>query len=249
MLRLNITDNAPDVKRALRIYGRQGTFAAAVALTRTAQDVRAGERAQMEKDLDRPTPYTKNSLFLQRATKEDLTAKVWLKDDRAGSGTPATQYLLPQIMGGSRALKGFEVALRAQGLLPDGMQAVPGSGVKLDAYGNVSKGTINRILSQLRVQRTDGYESRATGSKRSNRTKRKQGVQYFVLLQPHGRLRPGIYARSLADQRRVTPVFVYVSGQRYGKRFRFFEAAERIIRERFAVHFRAELAKALRTAR
>lgn len=249
MLLIKVQHNFPEVGRWLTSASKQPRYAAAVALTRTAQDVKSAEKQEIGKVFDRPTRYTLNSLFLSPATKAKLEAMVWLKDDRAGSGTPATRYLLPHIEGGSRGTKGFERALQRQGLMPAGHFAVPASGVKLDAYGNVSKGTLNRILSQLRVQVTAGFESRATGSARSKRTIRKQGVEYFSIVKPNGKLKPGIYARyKFALGSAVKPVFLFVSGVRYAVRFRFFEIADQVVATAFPRHFEAEFSKALRTA-
>jgi hypothetical protein len=249
-VRIKVTDNFPDVTRKLVLQQKQARFAAAVALTRTARDVKDAELKEIDRVFDRPTPYTRRSLFMSPATKAKLEAQVWLKDDRAGSGTPATRYLLPHIEGGSRGTKGFERALQRQGLMPPGYFAVPASGVKLDAFGNVSKGTINRILSQLRVQTTAGYESRATGSARSKRTIRNQGVEYFAITKPTGRLKPGIYGRyRFAHGSAVKPMFIYVAGVRYSPRFRFFEVADQVVATSFPRHFEVAFAQALETAR
>jgi hypothetical protein len=250
MLKFDIKTNFPQVQGALEKMGKQARFAAAVALTRTAQDVKAAERSSMERVFDRPTRYTLNSLYVSPAKKDKLEAKVWLKDDLAGSGTPATKFLAPQIMQGARRAKGFEVALRVNKLLPEGWRAVPGKDVKLDQYGNVSAGLIRQVLSQLKVQTTGGYESRATGSKRSNRTIRKQGVRYFVLLKARGKLLPGIWGRYEAEKgTTVKPVFIYVRAAEYDARLPFFETAEAVSRARFGGHFNRAFDEALKTAR
>lgn len=249
-MRIDIRTNFPQVQRYIKSVGKQARYATAVALTGTAQDVRVEEKKEIARGFDRPTPYTMNALYLRAANVVELTAEVWLKDDRAGSGTPATRYLLPHIEGGKRGLKGFEVALQAHGLMPRGTYAVPASGVRLDAYGNVSKGTLVRILSQLRVQMTVGYESRATGSAASRRNVRKQGVEYFALTAQHGKLLPGIYGRfTFAHGSAVKPMFLYVTHATYKKRFKFFEVAERVTRESFPRRFEVAFAQALRTAR
>lgn len=249
-MKLTVTDNFPEVTRKLIAQQKQGRFAAAVALTKSAQDVKVGEREEMRQVFDRPTPYTLNALFLKGARKDDLEAQVWVKDDRAGSGTPATKYLLPQIRGGARQQKAFEKALIAHGLMRPGMQAVPTTAIKLDQYGNVPRKTLTQILSQLRVQMTAGYESRATGSKRSNRSIRKQGVEYFALPRPHGKLAPGIYGRyTFAHGSSVKPMFIFVSTARYRSRFHFFDVAERIFRAVFPNHFAEAWRKAMETAR
>jgi hypothetical protein len=124
---------------------------------------------------------------------------------------------------------------------------VPGSGVTLDQYGNIPRRTLVQILSQLKVQTVGGYESRATDSKRSQRTRARQGRTYFALPKGRGRLPPGIYARTAGKELKV--IILFVDGFRYQKRFNFFETADRVVKTRFPFHFRAELVKALRSAR
>ena len=69
----------------------------ATALTRTAVEVKDALRAELPRVFDRPTPYTLNSLFVKPARADRLQAETYFKDDSAGSGTPATKYLLPQV--------------------------------------------------------------------------------------------------------------------------------------------------------
>jgi hypothetical protein len=249
-VQLSIKDNFPEVRRYIDSVGKQAIYATAVALTRTAQDVRTELKAEMRRVFDRPTAYTLNSLFLSAARRDKLTAEVWVKDDRAGSGVPATRYLLPNITGGQRGMKGFEKALQAHGYMPNGMRAVPASAIKLDSYGNVPRGTMVQILSQLRVQMTAGYESRASHSKRSKRTVRKQGVVYFALPKAEGKLKPGIYARhTFAMGSAVKPMFIFVSRASYKDRFQFKRVSEAEAQRAFPRHFETEFSKALRSAR
>src|ERR1035441_633525 len=88
-----------DVSRALNLCEtvlRQLPFATAKALTRTAQLIKAAEVDEMRRVFDRPTPWTLNSVFITPATKDNLIARVWLKQD-AAKGTPAAKYLLSEI--------------------------------------------------------------------------------------------------------------------------------------------------------
>lgn len=250
-MRINVTSNFPEVADSIRAFGRQGQFAAAAALSRTAkQDVQPAIRKEMTRAFDRPTNYTLNSTFVKGATKDKLEARVWLKDNPSGKGTPADRYLAPQIFGGERRQKGLERALQAARLMPAGYVAVPAVGAQLDANGNVKRSQIVQILSQLRLQRGAGYESRATGSRRSNRTIARQGVTYFALPQARRGLQPGVYLKRKGGQGpAVQPVFVFASRAMYRPILKFFEVGEATARARFPGHFSAELAKALGTAR
>jgi hypothetical protein len=252
VIKIDIRDNFPQVKAYIASVGKQARFAAAVALTRTAQDVRDAERKEMQRAFDRPTPYTLNSLFLKPAKPGDLNAQVWIKDDRAGSGIPATRYLLPEIEGGARSIKRFEKALQLAGAMPTGWFAVPGQGARLDGYGNVSAGQIIQILSQLRITLTAGYNRNVSlDPKKRALAQRRAGGQYFALPNGRGRLVPGIYqARDFAFGRAAPkPVFIFVRRITYRRRFQFFEVAQRTVDSNFAGHFSEEFSKALRSAR
>ena len=250
-MRISIETNFPDVAARIVQFGKQGRFAAAVALTRTAQlDVKPAIKKEMSRAFDRPTAYTLNSTVTKRATKDNLEARVWLKDDIYAKGTPADRYLAPQIFGGERRQKGLERALQAARLMPPGYVAVPAVGAQLDGNGNVKRSQIVQILSQLRLQRGAGYESRRTGSARSNRTIARQGVTYFAVPTTTRGLQPGVYLkRQFAGGSAVKPVFVFARRAVYRPILKFFEVGEQVARRRFPDHFNSELVKAIASAR
>lgn len=135
-------------------------------------------------------------------------------------------------------------------MIPAGYIAVPAAGAQLDANGNVKRSQIVQILSQLRAQRGAGFESRASGSARSQRAIAKQGVTYFALVRPSRGLVAGIYLkRRFAHGTAIRPVFIYVPRASYNPILKFFETGERVARTRFPVHFESEIAKAIATAR
>lgn len=250
VVRLNIKTNFPDVARRLSELGKQAPFVAAVSLTRTMKDAQAAIKAEMQRSFDRPTSYALNGTFLKPATKADLEARVWVKDNPFGKGTPADRFLLPQIYGGARGQKGMERMLERAGLMQAGWRAVPAAGAQLDANGNVKRGQITQILSQLKLQAGSGHESRATGSARSNRTIARQGVTYFALPSAHRGLKPGIYLkRRFAHGAAVRPVFIFVPAVVYKPRLKFFEVGQAAVEQRFYGHFRTELDKAIASAR
>lgn len=244
-----------DIERAMRGLDRrskQVRYALAVALTRTAQDVRAAEYDEMRREFDRPTPYTLRSLYVKGATRANLQAVVWVKDDRAGSGTPATRYLLPQIEGGPRGLKGFEKALQRAGYMKHGDKAVPGQFARLDRYGNVSYGQLIQIMSQLRITLTSGHHRNiSTDAKKAARAVQRAGGQYFALPNGRGKLPPGIYQRRdfAHGSAAPRPVLVFVSGAAYRARFHFERVARRTISDKAGAHFIRAYREAQATAR
>lgn len=215
----------------------------ATASTRTAVLVREAERAAMRQVFDRPTPYTLNSIFVKPATAQSPVAEVYVKDDRAGSGTPATKYLLPQVEGGARRFKKLEGALLAVGAMPSGWYIVPGAGARLDAYGNVSPGQVIQILSQLRITMVSGF----TRNMSFNKTKeiaaqRKAGGRFYV--RPVGKPKPGIYQREFIG-RNTTPVFTFVKAVRYRPRFDFDGTARRVAEAELGPQYARALAESI----
>jgi hypothetical protein len=249
-MRMNIQTNFPEVAQRLRLLGNQAPFVAAVSLTRAMQDAQAAIKSEMARTFDRPTTYALNGTFLKPAKKTDLEARVWVKDQPFGKGTPADRFLLPQIYGGSRGQKGMERLLQRSGLMQSGWYAVPAAGAQLDGNGNVKRSQITQILSQLKLQRGAGFESRATGSARSNRTIARQGVTYFALAKPHRGLQPGVYLkRKFAHGSAVKPVFVFVQAVQYRPRLRFFEVGTATVYAQFPRRFETEWAQAVAGAR
>ncbi len=242
-MRITLDTNIAQVRAELAQFSdRRFKAAMATALTRTAVQVRSGIQAELPRALDRPTPYTMRQLRYVPATADRLAAAVGFNvvsvtDERGarigfrdlGPGeTPAGKYLQPQIDGGPRRLKRLEVALRAQGALPDGWLVVPGAGATLDAYGNVSRGQVVQVLSQLRIQLVAGTNRNlSTDARKQIAAQRKAGGRFFVIPPGKAKVAPGIYQREFSG-RNITPVFVFVRGANYRRRFDFDGLAKRL---------------------
>lgn len=248
-MQLKISVNIPEVSANIRNLAKQVQYAGAVALTKTAKEVQTGIQREMMTSFDHPTDYTLGSVYMTPATKQKLVAKVGLKDD-AFKGVPAARYLAPQIYGGKRSMKAMEKALQAAGLMPSGHFAVPAVGAQMDQFGNVKTSQIVQIMSQLRVQRGGGYDSKRSNSKASKRSVEKQGVTYFAVPKTRNRLKPGIYAKvQFSTGSAVRPVFIFVSTVKYKEALEFFKVAQEIVAEKFQLNFKTELKKAIATAR
>lgn len=224
-------------------------FAAAVAtsLSRTAAALKDEYRRRLPEVLDRPTPYTLNSLFVKPARAADLSAMVWFKDDRAASqaGTPATKYLLPQVRGGGRGLKRMERLLQMAGHLPAGYVTVPGQGARLDSYGNMERGQIIQILSQLRITAVSGFTRNLSFNERKKvAALRRAGGRFFVL-PVGGPAAPGVYQRELVG-RNITPVLMFVQGAAYSPRFDFDGIGRRFVAQRMPVELRRAIGEHVR---
>lgn len=236
MFNVNFSRDLARFQRTLNDVGKkQYPFAAAVALTKTAQDVHAAEKASMQDVFDRPTKFALNSLFVKPATKSRLFAHVFFREF-AAKGTPAVKFLGPQVFGGKRRIKRAEKALQHAGLLPQGKAAVPGKSVKLDQYGNMRPGQITRILSALRAS-SDATQNR------SGKTR----TPYFV--GAPGGAPEGVWRRIGRRGKRIEPVMIFIDVPSYEKRLPFHETAVKVSRANFPSHFKTSFEGAMRTAR
>lgn len=232
-------------------------FAAAVAtaLTRTVVATRAELQSVAQTSFDRPTPYTLRQLRYVPATAANWNAAVGydiagvtdihgnIQRFSAGSDTPASKYLMPQVTGGTRRAKRFEVLLRAAGHLPDGYVTVPGQGATLDAYGNIARGQIIQILSQLRITAEAGYTRNMSRDERKQiAAQRKAGGRFFVIRVGDGRAAPGVYQREFIG-RNITPIVMFVRDAHYAKRFDFYGIARRTSERLFQGELRKSLAE------
>lgn len=247
MIRIEVQSQLPDLIGKIRnLREDQLPFAIARAVTMTAQSVKKALEYEMPLAFDRPTPYTMSSLYLNPATKSIPVAKVWLKDD-SGKGTPAAKYLLPEIAGGGRNMKRFERRLQLMGLLPEGMQVVPGDAAPLDQYGNIPASVIEQILSALgAAEIKSGYQANRTRA--SARRKGAKLAEYFVGRPGGAPL--GVYRRyKFAHGSAVKPILIFVRPVQYRPRYRFEEIAQRVVSEEFPVKFSAAYRDAVASAK
>lgn len=223
---------------------RQIPFAQVLTATRLAQRVKKGMLPVMKARLDRPTPTTLNSLFVKAATKAKA-AEVYFKDSWA-SGIPADVYLQQAVNGGVRPHKRFEKALIARGVMQANEYAVP-TAPFMNQYGNVSRGTMTKILSGLgAASMRAGYQANATNSRRS---KAKGNAHRYFSADVDGTR--GVWERvSMGMGDAVRPVFVFsASAPRYRTIFPFFKIGENIVKANHAAEFAQAFAEAQASAR
>lgn len=120
-----------DTREAERAVGEamksQLPFGIALGINDTLNEVKEDAPAGFEADLDRPTPFTKRGLFVQRASKRKLYGVVGVKDRQA-------EYLGLQASGGRRNAKGRAVVVPV--------------GIRLNKYGNMPRGGIKRSIAR-----------------------------------------------------------------------------------------------------
>jgi hypothetical protein len=208
------------------VHHRHVPFAAVLAATTTAQEVKVRELSVMQHVFDRPTPYVLNALRVKPATKPDPVASVEFKDF-AGKGTPAKRFLNPQIHGGGRALKASERQL-------GGQYYVPSLDLKRDGYGNVPGSVYRRILSHLKV--STNADANVTTSTRSKRKRSANGTFF--------KLKNGIVLQRLSKND-VKVALVPIRAPNYTKRFPFYETAREVVADRYPNNFITALNRAI----
>lgn len=217
---------ADELLRSMNLIAyNDAPFVVAYALTKTGQDIKAAEINSMKAVFDRPTPYVLNALQLSPATKDNLQAVVGYKAF-AGKGTPAEKFLGPQVEGGKRNAKSHEKSLRAVGILGSDQFCVPGRGAQLDAYGNMTRGQLVQILSQLQASRDPTQNMTARSRKRALN---KAGGRYFAIRTGKN---AGVYLRS-GPRYPIIPVLKFIKAPSYRAIFPFYATGMKVFNERF----------------
>jgi hypothetical protein len=243
---LTISVDTKAVRAMLDRVKKAAPAVVAEAMNHTANSARLAIRREMERAFDRPTKYTLDSLYVDKASATKLQAKLWFKRLEAKSGGSGRyiHYLIPHVFGGRRDLKQFERLLRTKGVLPQGMWAVPGEAADMDANGNMKPGQIRQIISWMQADQETGYAANLTDKSRARAlktTKRKRGYAFFAVNGQDKRtrhLRPGIYKRTAtAWGWALQPILAFVRTPRYAKRLRFFEVGQAEIERKFPAAF------------
>lgn len=239
------------IKELSEAQRRHVPFAVSLAMKNTAYEVKAAQEHEIRDVYDRPTPFTQRGVEVVLPKGKYPQAKVYLRTS-SRRGTAQAKYLAPTVKGGQRGPKPYERALRAANILPEGMFTVPGSGAKMDAYGNMSRAQIVQILAYFKafpvanVQRNMSDKRKAALAKGS---KKQRGMSYFVGAPGKGPL--GVWARYAFGGlgTAVKPVMIFVSSARYQKMYPFHDVGRRVVARRFTPNFQAALSQALATAR
>lgn len=237
MLNIKI-EGLDDLTRKLDSMSRQVPFATARAITQTAKSVENKLQASMAGAFKSPSPYVKRSTFATVATKVNLSSTVGIKDQKPSGGTAPAVLLKEHFSGGVRGNKPFEKALLSLGAMPQGYRAMPGKGMKLDAYGNPNRREIGEMLGSLRT-RMQMYKGRG---------KNTVLVGFFVV--PVGatsKLHPGVYKRVARGA--LLTMFIFVKQASYHKVLDFMRDAQEVVAAEFQPNFDKAFEDAMRAAR
>lgn len=265
-----MTDVVQKVSGLLGQFDKQVPFAAALALTRTAQEGQGEMRRAFVAKFDRPTPYTlKNALFIKPASKAKLEAQFGLKDagalQKSGGLSPA-DILGHHFTGGASRTMRYEQAFRRIGMLGINEDIVPADRLpELNQYGGVPPSLIIKLLSYFSAFGEQGFKANATAQTRSKLAKRTDktskgknaskyvrinGVVYFYS-NGTGRtshLFRGIWAKTGTHGVDVRPILMFVRRANYKKRFEINDFAQSAKRN-FSQHYDVALKNAMKTAR
>lgn len=251
LLRVSVDPSHQLSRQFTDLERTQLPFATQRAINATAFETRQRWSEIMPRIFDRPTPLTRMAALYTQATKSNLTAEIFIRDE-AFKGTPPAKYLEAQVMGGVRRHKGVERQLSAVGILPSGWFVVPGRGARLDQYGNLPRSQLNQIKSQIGAQGDPlANETEVSRGRRLKRNAKKgvRGGNFFALRQPRGRLARGVYERVVTGfGSALRSVLYFVRSVTYQPRYRIFNLAETIFDRRYPANFNRELVKAVATA-
>lgn len=227
-------------------------------------------RNEMQRVFDRPTPWVMGGVQYKKAGQAGAAVRnpgvfdqygkpafETLTDDRPAAvidfdrwgnkqGVSVDHILHAEVYGGHRRYKRHELALRAVGILPDGMYIAPGPGARRDRFGNMDAGQIVQIISWFQgFERVAGARQNMTDKRKMQLMRgakkkgvRQRGFELFVLREREGKLHPGIYMRkdyTAAEHRRMahlshggaTALMYFIKPPTYQQRFDFYGVAGR----------------------
>ncbi|EHU9701355.1 hypothetical protein KZ547_001897 [Escherichia coli] len=119
-----------DLSRQLKQLQKQIPFATAQAMTSVVRDIAAAQKVALGRKLESPTPFTVNSVGSAGARKNNLRAKVFVRD-------VAAEYLELFEFGG-------EHKLNSQALLNP-------KNIKLNKYGNMPRNKLSQLKAKPNV--------------------------------------------------------------------------------------------------
>ena len=195
-----------EVQRLFRgLASDQIDYALTVTLNGTAFATQKVGRSQLESSFNRPTPLIKGSTRVDKATKETLTARVFIDPKRAA-------IIRTHEEGGQRGDQRLEKFLRNKGWLPAGWRAVPTDNMPLNSYGNPKQAEVNKIINGL---------PRAGGIAGDRR-------RLFVIAPGlPARIQPGIYrVKSRSGDRAIMKLYHFVDRAQYQARLEWLPTVE-----------------------
>lgn len=119
-----------ELSQQLQKIQKQLPFATAQAMTKVVRQIEIAQKTAFERHLESPTPFTVKSVGSVAARKNNLSAKVFVRNTAAG-------YLEPFELGGQHKLSGSAL------LNP--------KNIKLNKYGNLPKDKLTQVKAKDNV--------------------------------------------------------------------------------------------------
>ena len=228
-IQLDIKSELPTAIKWTNEHTKQLPFSIAQAMTASAKGISSipgskqksalnALQGSAKRFLDKPKPQTAKGFRATTANKRNLSLLITPKDvlwDR-------NRYLSGNILGGQRAPKPYEIAFaaRSNGDIQQGSRFVPTGALKPDAFGNISKANIKRVINSLE----------------------KTGRGRTVIGRPEGTTKPlGVYRQEARG--RLRPLFLVKPVNNYSAVFPAQRIAEQKIRSVFGLYLRDRLAR------
>ncbi|HCB1534238.1 TPA: hypothetical protein MYQ56_004660 [Citrobacter braakii] len=140
-----------DLSNQLKQLQKQIPFATAQAMTKVVRQIELAQKTAFERHLESPTPFTVKSVGSVAARKNNLTAKVFVRDTAAG-------YLEPFESGGEHKLSGSAL------LNP--------KNIKLNKYGNLPRNKLSQLKAKPNTFIGDVGGVNAVWQRRKAKTKK-----------------------------------------------------------------------------
>ena len=228
-IQLDIKSELPTAIKWTNEHTKQLPFSIAQAMTASAKGISSipgskqksalnALQGSASRFLDKPKPQTAKGFRATTANKRNLSLMILPKDkpwDR-------NRYLSGNILGGQRAPKPYEIAFaaRSNGDIQQGSRFVPTGALKPDAFGNVSKANIKRVINSLE----------------------KTGRGRTMIGRPEGTTKPlGVYRQEARG--RLRPLFLVKPVNNYSAVFTAQRIAADKIRSVFGLYLRDRLAR------
>lgn len=215
------------------IAREQLPFALSVATNRTMSGCHTALVKEIRDVFHRPTPAVQRGVRWTATTKRNLSGKVYLSTGGgAYGGLDASAILAPHVTGEDRIVKASEIRLRRTGWMGQGQWLVPGAGVKLDRYGNITGPLMRQILAALAAFREGGY------NKQRGAVGKIYGIPFV-----------GVFKRTGKNSSVPLLHFTYKKPRYTAGKFDFYFVVQNYFKDHFSENFRRAWAGALRTAR
>lgn len=227
-MQISLRPNIKQLERTLNDFARkQLPFAAAKALTAVTKIVQKAEQDNLDRKLDRPTPFTKNSIRVMPATKASQEAVLFVQDIAAA-------YLAPYEFGGANKLNGRAL------LKPVALS--------LNSFGNMPRSKLAQLKARPDV--FVGTVKTKSGESISGVWQRPTNTAAVSLLNHKGKRLRGVIPAGKGNATGHMKLLIrFTDAHPVKQRLGYRALAEQLIRKHFNKEMGRALAQAIATAK